>query len=159
MRRFLFIISLFTTLYGFAASPVEGDWQVNHGGALLRFVAACGNPGVFDILWLDGPDLSIAPGTKVGTAVAAPDAGVYDCTVATDPRGKGDKKRHARFVIRLDADTGDSFTFAPYEQSVKISIQSLLPYWWRRPIKNVDTRPGGLDGARRVGAPKQYVEL
>lgn len=141
------------------ASPIEGEWQVNGGGARLRFSPARGNGGTFDIIWVDGPNLSIEPGTAVGTAVATPQEGVYDCAVDTDPRGKGDKKRHARFVIKLDADTGDSFTFAPYEQGTKISIQALLPYWWRRPIKSVDTRPAGLDGARRVGAPKPYVEL
>ena len=142
-----------------AASPIEGDWIVNNSGVVLRFVRASEGTAFYDILWIDGPDLSILPGTKVGSATATPDLAVYDCSVVTDPRGSSDKKRYARFAIRLDADTGDSFVFTPYEQGVKFSLQSLLPYWWRRPIKTVNTRPNGLDGARRVGAPDQYIEL
>ena len=159
MNRLSALIALLISLAVNAASPIEGDWQVTHDGARLRFAPAAGREGTFDIIWLDGPDFSIAPGTVVGYAVASPDTGVYDCTVKTDPRGKGDKRRHARFVIKLDVDTGDSFTFVPYEQGLKFSPQALLPYWWRRPIKTVDTRPGGIDGARRIGAPKPFVEL
>ena len=143
----------------FATEPVEGDWQVNGGGATLRFAPTRGSDTMLDIIWLDGPDLSIEPGTVVGTATAAAQPGVYDCAVEIDPRGKSDKKRYARFVVRLDSDTGDAFTFAPYEQGIKFQLQSLLPYWWRRPIRQVDNRPSGLDGARRIGAPKPFVEL
>lgn len=142
-----------------AASPIEGEWQVTNRGARLCFRASAGAPGSYDIVWMDGPDFSITPGTVIGYANETPETGVFDCRVSTDPRGKGDKKRYARFVIRLDADTGDTFKFAPYEQGVKISLYSLLPYWWRRPVKTVNNRPSGLDGARRVGAPNPYVEL
>lgn len=142
-----------------AASPLEGDWQMYGAGARLRFCERPGAQGILDIVWLDGPDLSIAPGTVVGQAVQAPAPGTFDCSVDMDPRGSADRKRYARFVVRLDPTTADSFTFAPYEQGVKFSIQGLLPYWWRRPLKSVDTRPSNLDGARRVGAPKPYVEL
>lgn len=143
----------------FAASPIEGDWQVNDGGARLRFVPSAGRTDAYDILWLDGPDFSIPASTLIGNAVVTPTPGVYDCTIVTDPRGRGDRKRHTRFVVKIDAATGDSFTFAPYDQGVKVDYRVVLPYWLRRSVKSVDTRPGGLDGARRVGAPNQYVEL
>lgn len=159
MRFKSLAVCLFVALSAFAASPVEGDWQVNGDGARLRFSPARGKADSFDIIWLDGPDLTIDPGTVVGTAVATPQTGVYDCAVDTDPRGKSDRKHYARFVIRLDADTGDAFTFAPYEQGIRFQLQALLPYWYRRPVKSVDTRPSGLDGARRVGAPRPFVEL
>lgn len=154
-------IALFIALGlpAFAASPIEGDWQVYGGGAALRFAPSRGAAGSFDIIWLDGPELSIEPGTVVGKALETATPGVYDCRVERDPRGKADKHRYANFVVRLDADTGDSFTFAPYEQRTKFSIQALLPYWWRRSFKKVDSRPSNLDGARRIGAPKPYVEL
>lgn len=159
MKRLLFALWILATFSAFSASPIEGEWQVYGDGARLRFAASRGTESVFDIIWIDGPDLTVLPGTVVGSASETPSVGVYDCKVATDPRGKADKKRYARFVIKIDADTGDSFTFAPYEQGVKFVFQALLPYWWRRPIKSVDTRPSNLDGARRVNAPKPFVEL
>lgn len=158
MRAGATIAAALWALAAWGAYPVEGEWQLNGGGARLRFEQSAGAEGTFDIVWVDGPDFSIEPGTVVGHAVASPTPGVYDCSVDTDPRGKGDRRRRARFVIKLDADTGDSFSFAPYEQGIRFSPQALLPYWWRRPFKSVDTRPDGLDGARRVGAPKQYLE-
>ena len=142
-----------------AASPLQGDWQMNGGGALLRFAPAAGSQADLDIVWLDGPALDIPEGTVIGSAVASPEAGVYDCRVDFDPRGRGDRRKYVRFVIRIDKKTSDSFTITPYEQKTRVSLHALLPYWWRRPLRTVDTRPGGLDGARRVGAPKQFVEL
>lgn len=153
------LIAAMMAFGAFAASPLEGDWQVNGGGARLRFVPAAGTADSFEILWVDGPDLSIAPGTKIGSAVATPAAGTFDCSIDTDPRGPSDKKRRARFAIRINPETADDFTFVPYEQGYRFSPQALLPYWWRRPVRQVDSRPSGLDGARRVGAPKPYVEL
>lgn len=155
----IYLLTLTATVSLRGASPIEGDWRMSRDGALLRIRASNGNADSFDIIWLDGPDFSIEPGKVIGHAFLSPTPGVYDCSVMTDPRGRGDKHRYARFVIRLDADTADSFTLAPYEQGVKFSPLSLLPYWWRRPLRPVDTRPSGLDGARKVGAPKQFVEL
>lgn len=160
----LFLITIVAIAFAlapssFAAEPIEGDWQINGDGARIRFIPARGAASSCDIIWLDGPRLDILPGTIIGNAIPTSRPGVYDCRVDTDPRGKADRHRYARFVIKLDADTGDSFTFAPYEQAVKFSFQALLPYWWRRPLKSVDSRPSDLDGARRVGAPKPYVEL
>ena len=161
MKRIFILFTAFIALAGtvYGSQPVEGDWQVNGGGATLRFEPSRGDEGRLNIVWLDGPDLAIEPGTIIGSAIVTSQPGVYDCAVDTDPRGKGDRRHYARFVVKLDADTGDSFTFAPYEQGVRFQLQALLPYWWRRPVKQVDTRPAGLDGARRVGAPKQFVEL
>lgn len=141
------------------ASPLIGDWQLNGGGATIRFVQAPGTTDTFDIIWIDGPDMSIDPGTVIGSATASTAIGVFDCRVSTDPRGAGDKKNYARFLIKLDSDAADNLSFSPYEQRIKFSIQALLPYWWRRSIREVNTRPANLDGARRVGAPKPYVEL
>ena len=160
LRRILCTLVLAASAVGVrAASPLEGDWQILADGASLRFVEAPGLPGSFDILWLDGPDLSIPPGTVIGSATASPSTGTYDCRVKSDPRGKGDKKNYVRFTITIDAETADSFTLHPYEQGTKIAWQALLPYWWRRPVRTTDTRPSRIDGALRIGAPKPYVEL
>lgn len=159
LRFILIAAAAAWSLAAHASWPISGDWQITGSDATLRFSESPGSAGHFDIIWLDGPELSIAPGTVIGHAEATPSPGVYDCSVATDPRGTSDKSRYARFVVKLDAETADSFTFAPYRQGMKFSVQALLPYWWRRSLRQVDTRPGGLDGARRVGAPKPYVEL
>lgn len=161
MIRFLFaFISVLTIALGCSAVlPLEGEWQVNGGGARLKFVQSAGTTDVLDIIWLDGPDFSIPPGTVIGSATATPTPGYYDCTVDTDPRRKGDKRKYTRFTVKINDNDASYFVFKPYEQTVKFRIQTLLPYWWRRPIKESDSRPKDIDGARRQGAPKPYVEL
>lgn len=155
----IFLFAMLCPIHLRAEAPIVGDWLMTDGGARIRFAPARGGAGSFDIIWLDGPDLTILPGEIIGSAASTPRPGVYDCKVSTDPRGPSDKKNYARFVIKIDSDTGDAFSFEPYEQTVRFRIRALLPYWWRRPIKEIDSRPAGLDGATRVGAPKPYVEL
>ena len=143
----------------FGKSPIEGDWQFFGNGAKIRFEPTHGNNDQFDIVWLDGPDFSIMPGTVIGSATQSAQNGVYDCRIKLDPRHKSDKKRFGRFVVKIDPESADALTITPYEQATKFRIEGLLPYWMRRPIREVDSRPRNLDGARRVGAPSPYVEL
>lgn len=161
MRLSLLIPALLVASSAMATQPLEGEWQVNDDGPLLSIVASPGSPDRLSIVWIDGPDLGIAEGTEVGMATPSVTPGLYDCTAWKDPRGdKGRKKGKVHFAIRLDSASADSFVFEGYEKKKVFRLNALLPYWTRRTfIKNIDTRPERLDGARRSGALPQYVEL
>jgi len=147
-------------MHSHAADPLEGQWQVSDGGPVLGLRPAADSPGALDIVWIDGADMSIPAGTVLGTAVVTPTPGLYDCTAWSDPRGRRGRKRgKVTFTIRLEPKLADSFVFEGYERGTKFQLSKLLPFWYRRPLKQVDTRPKGLDGARRVNAPGAYLEL
>ena len=161
MRLWILLPALLAGLSAFAANPLEGQWQVNDDGPVLSIEPAAGISGRMSILWIDGPDMSVERGTEVGTVSPSVTPGLYDCTAWKDPRGeKGRKKGKVHFTIRLDEATADSFVFEGYERKKVFRLNALLPYWTRRTfVKNIDTRPDRLDGARRVGAMPSYVEL
>ncbi len=142
-----------------AGDPLEGLWRVTGSGTLLRVAVEPGRSGSLDIVWEDGPILTIRPGTVVGHAVKTHVAGVYDCTLSLNPSSSR-KRRNGKvtMVMRLDK-TANAITFEPYEQKVAVNLRGLLPWWLRRTgIKKVDTRPSGLDGARRVDECPDYLE-
>lgn len=144
----------------FASNPIEGDWQVNDNGPTIRFEKQT-NSTNFNIIWLDGSDLSILPGTVIGEAVPTTDSATYDCTAQTDPRGDNARKKGTvRFVIKIDGSNGDTFTFESYDRKTVFKLNALLPYWrLRHAISQVNTRPKQLDGARKCDAPPPYLEL
>lgn len=160
MRGIVLYIAFCAALCCHAADPIEGRWQVSDGGPILCFSPSDDTPGTLNIVWIDGADMSIPSGTVLGTAVATPTPGLYDCTAWSDPRGKRGRKRgKVTFTIRLEPKLADSFVFEGYERGTKFQLSKLLPFWYRRPIKHVDTRPKGLDGGRRINAPGAYLVL
>lgn len=140
-----------------ASDPLEGDWQVNGGGASLRFETGAYRDGSLDIVWLDGPALDIAPGTRVGSAVPGAGAGVYDCRMEACP-GPSGKRSRATFVLRLGPDA-DSFVLEPYRRNRRISLRRLLPYLFRVAVIERSDRPSGLDGGRRLGSAPKFIVL
>lgn len=142
-----------------AGDPLEGLWRVTGSGTLLRIALEPGPAGTLDILWEDGPILTIRPGTVVGHAVQTHVAGVYDCSLSLNPSNS--RKRlggKVTMVMRLDK-TANAVTFEPYEQKTTVNLRGLLPWWLRRTVvKKTDTRPSGLDGARRVDDCPDYLE-
>lgn len=158
MRPLLLIAALAAAVHAPAALPLEGMWQVNGYGPLLRIEHSGGSQGVLNVIWVDGADMSVPEGTVIGTATASPVAGLYDCIVSRDPlRVKDTKDRKATFAIRMADDAG-SFTMEAYDKNVRFNPLRLLPYWYRNPFIPVDERPGQLDGAVRAGAPKTFLE-
>lgn len=150
-------LSLAGTLAAAASDPLEGDWQVNGGGATLRFECGAARDGSLDIVWLDGPALDIAPGTRIGSAVPGATPGVYDCRMEAGPE-PGGKRSRTTFALRLGADA-DSFSFEAYRRNLRISLRRLLPYLFRVAVIEGSNRPSGLDGGRRLGAAPQFIVL
>lgn len=161
IRRFILLMLVCSPMACRAASdPVEGLWRIIGSSLLVRVVAVEDDTDRFEIVWEDGDDLSVVPGTVVGTVRRTPRIRVYDCQSSLDP-SKGGKKNYgaAHFVIRIDKEAVN-MTFEPYEQSTTIDVRRVLPWWLRRiSVRKTDTRPKGLDGARRVGAPPLYLSL
>jgi len=157
LRRPVLISLLCAALTASAASDaLTGDWQVNGGGAVLRVAAPADEGAAMNIVWLDGPDWSIAPGTVIGTATPGSAPGVYDLRLDVDPDGRS-RTRTATFAVRMtDADTLD---FEAYSHRTGISLWRWVPYLFRVTIVRNKQQPHGLDGARRVGAAPQYIVL
>lgn len=162
MRHFLVLVMMLAAFGGIARDPLEGEWRVNGGGPVLRFCQSPDNEDRIDIVWADGSDMSVEKGAVVGYALPSPEAGVYDC-VGLDLRSakgrKGRKAKNTEFVIRLDKEYGHSITFEPYERSKKVDFYRFMPWWLRVRVKSTDSRPKGLDGARRTDAPPAYIVL
>ncbi len=139
-----------------AACALEGRWAVE-GGATFEVIASAGTTGALDIVWVDGADLTISPGTVVGTATPTADPAVYDGVFLTDPaRGTARAQRHT-FALRLtDADT---LAFERYNSSWRFSPWRLIPYLFRIGAERPD-RPRELAPvARRCGANPSFLVL
>lgn len=160
MRTALLATALAVCSATHAADPIEGRWQVTDGGPLVE-ICPDGEPGgAMTVRWIDGPDLSVLPGTDIARMTPAAAPGVYDCVAVKDPRGdKGYKGGTTRFVVRLDAARSDRFAFEPYERKIVFNLRVLLPWWYRRAVNVVDSRPSGLDGAVRCDALPRNIEL
>ena len=76
MRRLFLFLVLSCALSVVARDPVEGEWRVNGGGPVLLLRQAHDDAGRIEIVWVDGPDVSVRGGSVVGYAVPAPEAGV-----------------------------------------------------------------------------------
>ena len=156
-RPVLVICLLMAGLRAAAVSDVlAGDWQVNGGGALLRIAGPAAEGGDMDIIWLDGPDWSIRPGTVIGSARRGSAPGVYDLRLMASPDGRK-RLREATFAVEMpDADTLD---FRAYSRGLAVSLWRWVPYLFRVTVERGRERPQGLDGAKRAGAAPQFVVL
>ena len=141
-----------------AADPIEGRWNIGNGEAVVDVKPSVRGDGYFDIIWVDGADCSVLPGTAVGTMTATPKPGLYDCRMPLDPVGRTNPKTWEA-TVTLDEKDPDNFTFGHYERRMQVSMRNLLPRWLRITVNRKDTRPGNLDGGRRVGAPPRFVSL
>lgn len=160
MRSLLIIFSLFAAITMHAADPLEGRWQVNGDGALVDIVATAGTSGVMEMRWVDGPDLSIEPGTVVGTITPSSTAKVYDCHALVDPRQSNvAKQRKVYFAIRFLGDSANDIGFEAYERRRRISLWRWIPYMFRVSLTKEASRPNELDGASRVTDYPDYIVL
>ena len=133
------------------ASSPAGVWKAGDGGALFGVRPLPGYDGSFELFIVDSPDYPELPGTVFGTMRTTGRAGVYDARLAKGigpARGLLGQKSH-NCIIELSQDCS-SLVFRSYRRGKTVNILRLLPYLFRLSVTDVDTRPAGIDGARRV---------
>lgn len=143
-----------------AAGTYEiGVWQKLPAGAFFTVSPVPGNKDEFCLEMLYSDDLTIAPGTYFGTMRRTAKPGVYDATLLLNPRDNGKswrKQRKRTFAINLSPE--GTMNFVQYTKGLRMNFARLLPYLFRFSVSSTDTRPEGLDGARRV-APEPSGDI
>ncbi|MDE6300782.1 MAG: hypothetical protein K2M19_03620 [Muribaculaceae bacterium] len=158
MRRLWVILSACAiALQGAGADPIVGRWNLSGGEAVVD-IKLTDSPDRFEMIWVDGADCSVLPGTPVGSISATPTPGLYDCRMPIDPTGSS-KPQTWEATIRIDENDPYSFTFKHYERRTAVSVRNILPRWLRISVTRKDTRPDNLEGARRADAPPRFIRL
>lgn len=159
MKAVLLALALAAATAASATDPLEGRWEINGRGATVDIAPAPGQPGVLEMSVADSPDMSVAPGTVIGTVVPSSVTGVYDCRVSSDPRGIHHKRGTVAFTIEFADDTGDAVRFNYYRHRRRVSLWRWIPYLFRVAVVSPAESPANLDGARRAGSPDRYIVL
>ena len=132
-----------------ALAPIEGVWMTSAGA----YIAISANGiNTYTMTILHSPDLSILPGTIMGSAHLSGKVGMYDASIFRNftPDGKGHHSQ--QLAITVDVSTG-MMRFDPYKQGWRINLRRLIPYLFRVTVQREDTRPDGLEGAMRIFPP------
>ena len=156
-RALLTLTLLLAALCALAADPIVGRWRIL-GSSDVVDIRPADVADEFVMLWVDGDDCSIMPGTVVGRLTAAPAPGLYDCRMPIDPTGDTNPKVWEATVTISPSDPY-TFTFGHYERRNSLNVRNLLPRWLRVSVSRKDSRPNNLDGARRVDSPPRFVSL
>lgn len=143
-----------------AAGTYEtGVWQKLPAGAFFTISAVPGNKDEFRMEMLYSDDLTIAPGTYFGTMRRTAKPGVYDATLLLNPRDNGrSRSKQRRRTFTIDLSPEGTMNFVQYTKGLRVNFARLLPYLFRFSVTSTDTRPQGLDGARRV-APEPSADI
>lgn len=139
----------------------EGVWRFVPDGAVFAIVREPGAfSGRFRVVVLDSPDMSIPPGTEVGSAARTAVPGKYDVRLHLRPAGS--RRLMAGFsdpsTFIMEVDPSGRLTLTGYRRGKRVKINRWLPYFFRLRVEDVDTRPQGLDGAVRL-APDPWTDL
>ncbi len=127
--------------------PIEGLWQFPADGAVLLIEKR--SASTYDITILDSPSLDVRPGTVIGTAVTTPTAGVYDANFDPKPI-KNKRLKKANAALKL---SDGYLSFKPYTTGKRVALWRWIPYFFRITVFDDNSRPSGLDGARRIYPP------
>ncbi len=131
--------------------PLEGVWEMTANGATIAIERVENftrqRSSLYNIVIIDSPDRSIAPGTLMGKAIDSSDPAMFDALLYTDSSDKGLSKAQ-NFSLHINKD--GRLSLKRYKQGVWINLWKLVPYMWRRSFGKYDQRPEELDGMIRV---------
>ena len=130
-------------------SPVglEGAWMLTEDRTSIAIVRT--GAMTYNVLAGTSHDLSIKPGTVIGTLTLSGKDGLYDLKLARSFRRDGTPSRYAHMAVKVN-DTGDIFHFISYRRGLRVDLRRLIPYLFRVSVTSSDTRPEGLNGAHRL---------
>ena len=131
------------------ASSPAGIWQAGGAGAVFSIIPVAGREGCFDLVLLDSPDLA-AGGRHFGSMHATGTPHRYDAALLENPSGARRSLRKTRNFIFTFSPDGSSLVMTSYSKGKQVSVLRLLPYIFRVSVKDVNTRPNGIDGAVRI---------
>ncbi|MDE6285847.1 MAG: hypothetical protein K2L99_02505 [Muribaculaceae bacterium] len=103
--------------------------------------------GSYDMLAVNCADMSVMPGTLIGTLHTTPTPGRFLARISSHPERAGARK--VDVVVNLGNE--GNLTFRAFRKGKRISLWRLLPYMFRITVEREDARPEGVDGAVRVG--------
>lgn len=125
----------------------EGIWEIGRGGAVFEIVASA-EPGAYDLRLLSSPDYTLPKGTTFGTMRPTGKPQCFDAALLHGLDGRGRKKTR-NFIIEV-SDDFSQLSFRSYRKGISINFMRWLPYLYRFSVKEVNTRPTDIDGARRI---------
>lgn len=128
---------------------IEGLWQLTAEGTTVAIWrldprAATG----YEMVVVTSDDLSVRPGTRLGTLTPLAQPATFDARLATDGSGRT-SGRTRRFTLKLE--DGAHLSFRQVKGRVKVSPLAIFPHFLRRLVRvGPDDRPSGLDGAVKL---------
>lgn len=129
-----------------------GIWQFGADGAIFEIRPQHGRNGVFDLYIIQSPDLTIPSGTLFGRMEATGTEYNYDAHLRQSLGGKDRNVTHPKthdFIFTFEPRTS-SIRIRSYRRGTRLSLLRWIPYLFRLSVDRSDSRPEGIDGARRL---------
>lgn len=149
LRASALFVSFLMSLAAWAGDyGIVGLWRMT-GTADCEFEIrpSATDPGSYDMLAVSCADMSVLPGTPLGTLHATPTPGRFLALISSRPEKAGARK--VNVVVNLGND--GNITFHTFRKGKRINLWRMLPYMFRISIEREDARPEGVDGAVRPG--------
>lgn len=148
-RVAVLLLSVAAAVSGYGRDAAEGDWRMTGSGVEFAVTQSATEADVLDLTLLHAEDMSLLPGTHIGTMRRTPESGRYVARIAVNPSGA--KGRRMRNVLVKFTDEG-SLIFEPYRSGKRISLWRWIPYLFRVTVIEDGREPAGINGAVRLGA-------
>lgn len=147
---------------------IEGIWQLGSDQAIVA-IERCSNPAVappglefYQIVIIDSPRCSVAPGTVLGYTAPTGRRDTYDARLYTSVT-RSLLHRHDRFTLRLDSDDSH-LALTPVRSGWKILLRNTFHFLMRVGIYHDPQADTDINGFTRIfpastGRPAQPVYL
>jgi len=133
--------------------PLEGIWSTTADGAVVAVVPGV-PPGMprsfaesFLLVILRSPRIAVPAGTVMGWCSPSARRGFYDCHLFTRCRGT-ELSRPKRFTMRMSDNS--HLSLIEVKEGLEVSVWRMLPYMFRRVVRERNTRQNDLDGMLRI---------
>lgn len=143
----LLTLAISATLALRAAEAIEGHWRITSSG--VEFSITRSGADIYDIHLLDSPDMSLMPGTLIGTLERTPLPGRFVARMTVDPSSPDKRRRQLLFKLTPEG----SISFEPINSGRRISLWRWIPYLFRVTVVENRQPPADIHGAVRTDVP------